>query len=133
MTFRLLNASLHQAGSLTALSSAEVSFAFPVGWGIRKGEIKRAGGGERGIPSSPARPRFFNFSLFSLFPRFLAIFPLEGASEEERGSTGSPSLFAAFSSEVRCCTGLLLLCSVCLQRTTRRQEFGIHHRFFSGG
>ena len=57
-----------------ALSSAEVSFVFPKDRGMGRGEIKRAGAGEKGkgsalgtFSSSPARPRFFTFPVFSLF------------------------------------------------------------------
>ena len=60
---------------------------FPVDWGM--GEIKRAGAGEKGnerapFPSSPARLRFFNSPVFSLFAPSSRRFSAEGASAEER-------------------------------------------------
>ena len=64
---------------LTTLSSAEVSFVFSGGWGIGRGEIKRAGAGEKGNPSHrPPRAPDFSVSRFSFsFSRFLAISPLK--------------------------------------------------------
>ena len=46
-----------------------------------RGERKRAGAWEKGdetarLVYSPARPGFLNFPVFSFFPRFLAISPL---------------------------------------------------------
>ena len=65
---------------LASLSAAEVSFVFPFYWGVRRGEIKRAGAGEIGKrkragdtdPSHrPQRAPDFLLSLFSLsFPVF---------------------------------------------------------------
>ena len=72
------------------LSSAEVSFVFPVGWGMGRGKIKREGAGKKrngsargtlgrkkGPSHCPPRAPDFSLSLFlSLFP-FSRRFPTE--------------------------------------------------------
>ena len=85
-----------QMTTLYAFSSADVSFVFPVSWGMGRGEIKRAEAGEKGnesaqgtleraLPISPARPRLFNFPVLSpCFSPFSCLFPTEGVSSEER-------------------------------------------------
>ena len=87
---------------LEPLSSTEVSFIFPVGWGMGRGEIKCTGAGEKGngsaqatlgreqkrrlaLPIVPRTHPIFYFPCFlSLFP-FSRHFRTEGASAEERG------------------------------------------------
>ena len=63
-----------------------------------RGEIKRAGAGEKGNESAvntPARPRFFIFPVFPLFTPLSPRFPTEEASVEERVGCGkmTPLLF----------------------------------------
>ena len=63
----------------TALSSAELSFVFPVRWGMGRGKNKARGSwGEDKLPIVPHAPPISLLSPFSLsFPRFLAVSPLK--------------------------------------------------------
>ena len=52
-----------------SFSSAEVSFVCPVGWGMGRGAIKRAGAGQKGNTLVPRAPPIFLILQFSIsFP-----------------------------------------------------------------
>ena len=72
--FSYMTAPVFSLGStLSPPQRPEVSFVFPIGW--REIHVKRAGAGKKRNESareasSTARPRFFNFPVFSLFSVF---------------------------------------------------------------
>ena len=70
--------------SALSLSSAEVSFLFPVGWGMGRRENKARGSwGEGKRKRAWETGKGKEKALFSPFSR---LFPAEGASAEERGA-----------------------------------------------